>query len=122
MLSTDTDFELRSSLASAFSSHTNELADALAIENSEGILLENAFGDISGQNLIHIIAGESKGRLREVVRSEGKELSFLGDLVCDKGGAGKLDHSPHQIVDPLSFFSEDFFGHTIHDLRLVRHF
>jgi hypothetical protein len=44
VLTADSNLEIGTGLASTLRRHTNQLADAFTIENSEWVLLENAFG------------------------------------------------------------------------------
>src|SRR6202451_3400064 len=77
----DSDFKTGPGLASAFDSDANQFTHAIAIDDREGILLDDAFGEIGWQDFVDVIARETKCGLSEIIGAEAEELGFLGDLV-----------------------------------------
>src|SRR5215469_13899987 len=55
MLAADADLQTGAGLAAAFGGHFDQLADSLTIQNCKGILLQNSFRQIGGQDLVHIV-------------------------------------------------------------------
>jgi hypothetical protein len=51
----DADLEMRTGLASAFDSNSNQLAHTVAINDLKRILLEYAFVKIDGQELVDVV-------------------------------------------------------------------
>src|SRR5216684_8349324 len=115
VLSTDSHFQGRPRLAPALCSHFDELADTFAIEHRKRVLLEDAFRDVGGQDLVHVISRKAKGCLREIVRAKGKELGFSCDPVGYQRCAWKLDHGADQISDLRALLLEDFIGNASDD-------
>src|SRR5215469_3045079 len=77
----DADLQLGKSFSPALSCHFYQLADAFAIKYGKRILLQNAFLEIGGQELIYIVAGKPEGGLGKVVSAEREKLCFFGNLV-----------------------------------------
>src|SRR4051794_6504234 len=70
VLAADADLDLCVRLAGADRRAAHELADSGAVENGEGVLLQDSRLNVRRQELVDIVARESVGCLREVVGSE----------------------------------------------------
>src|SRR5580700_7086769 len=122
MLSADSDFEFGTRLASALNPDAYQFSHALAVDDGEGILLQNSFRKISRQNLVHVVAREAERGLRQVIRTKAEEFGFLSNFVSNQRRAGQFDHGSDQVVYGLPFFFEDLISNPANDCRLVRHF
>ena len=97
----------------------DELAHAVAVENLERVVLEDALLEVDGQELADVVARESERHLRQVVRAEREELGDLGDLVGRDGRARHFDHRADHVFDLVVALREDLFGRRVDDLLLV---
>ncbi len=70
MLAADSHLQIRPRLATAFRGHLHQLSYALLIQSRKWVLLENALFQVGGQDLVHVVARETKGSLREIVGAE----------------------------------------------------
>ena len=80
VLTADTELDVGAGLAAEVSCEGNELADAILVELSEGIVLIDLLVVVSAEELACVVTGEAEGHLGEVVGTKGEELSFLLDL------------------------------------------
>src|SRR5579863_3336668 len=87
MFAADAYFQLRTRLPPAFDSDSHQFAHAVAIDRGKRILLQNPLRKIGGQNFVHIVAGEAKRGLREIVGAEREELGLFGDFISYEASA-----------------------------------
>jgi len=78
MLAADTEFDLRSGLASFVAAHLDQLADAGLVDGDERVIGEDVLVDIKWQELARIVARQAVGGLGQVVGAEGEELCPMG--------------------------------------------
>jgi len=117
MFAADAQLQVGTGLATTLGGDLHQLAYTLLIQHIKRILFENSFCEICRQNLGHVIAGESEGGLREIVRTEGKELRLPGDFIRHKCGTRQLDHGADEIADLVPFFFEYLLRNPVHNLR-----
>src|SRR5262249_54986047 len=106
MLAADADLKLRVRLAAALFGHADELADAVAVEHREGIVLHHADLRVGLQELAAIVARKAEGRLSQVVGAEAEELGLLGNLVGNQSGARQLDHRADHVANLHALLGE----------------
>ena len=75
VLAADTDLEFLLSLTTTFDTHFNKLAHAFLVETSEWVVVENFRILVGWEETGGVITGKTKSGLREIVGSEGEELS-----------------------------------------------
>ena len=119
MLAADTALQVESRTASLHHSLADELTHAVAIQNLEGIILQNTLIEICRQELGNIVARESECHLRKVVGTEREELRNLGNLVGRNGRTGNLNHRTHQVVDTVVALRKYLLGNAVDNTLLV---
>jgi len=78
----DAELQVRLHPASTLDRDPHQVADAADVDRFERVLLQNAVLEVVRQELpLRIVAGETKSRLRQVVRPEGEEVGVARDLV-----------------------------------------
>ena len=75
----------------------HQLADAAAIDTHEGVFRPDLGVQVVGDEL-RVVAGQSEGRLGQVVRPEGEELRLFRDFVGGQRGARQFDHRADLVV------------------------
>src|SRR5258708_22926099 len=80
MLSANADMEMWTRLTSTLNGDLDQLSDAFTIESGERVLFQYAAIEIDGQELTHVVAGETERSLREIVGAEGEELGLGGNF------------------------------------------
>ena len=70
MLTTDTALQLGTSATALEYSLTNELTNAVAIQNLEGVILQDALVEICGQELCDLVTREAQSHLGKIVCTE----------------------------------------------------
>ena len=119
MFAADTALQILTRAASLEYRLADQLADTVAVQNLERIVLQNTLFEVDRQELGDIVARESQGHLRQVIGSEREELCNLGYLIGRNCRTRNLDHRTDHIVDPVVALGEDLFGRTVDDLLLV---
>ena len=88
VLAADTKLQVRIGGAALLCGHGHKLAHALLIQLSKRIGLVDLVLIVRRQELSGVVAGEAEGHLRQVVGTEGEELSLLCDLVGSEAALG----------------------------------
>ena len=83
---------------SAPSTPVGLLSDAGLIETGKRIALVDLLVVVRAEELAGIVTAEAEGHLGQVVRAEGEEVRFLGDLVRGQSGARDLDHGADLVL------------------------
>src|ERR1700692_2049045 len=122
VLAPDSYCQFRTRLAPALDSDAYQFTDAVLIDRSKWILLQDAFRQIRWQNLIYVITREAERRLRKIVRAEGEELGFLGNLARHQARARQLNHCLNQVMHVPSLLFKYFFGNATDNCSLILHF
>src|SRR6266849_326323 len=113
VLAANSDLELGACRAPTLDAPLNQHADARDVYGLEWVGREDG-----GFSLVHvfwkeapgIVAGEAHGSLRQVVRTKGKELSDLGDFICEERCARELNHGADEIVKFHFSFRNEVIG------------
>src|SRR5258708_27935188 len=120
MLSANADMEMWTGLTSTLNGDLDQLSDAFTIESGERVLFQYAAIEIDGQELTHVVAGETERSLREIVGAEGEELGLCGNFRGGQARAWQLDHGAYKVLNGCAFALEDFLGYAPNDRLLVR--
>src|SRR5690242_12933001 len=97
MLAADAELQVLARLAAALGADLHQLADAIAVDRDEGVLLEDALLLILAEEAAGVIARQAEAGLRQIVGAEAEELRRLGDLAGAQNGARQLDHRADEI-------------------------
>ena len=98
VLAADTKLDLRAGLTAVLDCHLNQLADALLIQASERVGLQDLLLKVTIEDRAHVVTGEAVGHLGQVVGTEGEELCFLCDLTSGDRCARGLDHGTNHVL------------------------
>src|SRR5258708_17132471 len=120
MLSANDDMEMWTRLTYTLNGDVDQLSDAFTIESGERVLFQYAAIEIDGQELTHVVAGETERSLREIVGAEGEELGLCGNFRGGQARARQLDHGAYKVLNGCGFALEDFLGYAPHDRLPVR--
>jgi hypothetical protein len=127
VLAADADLQVAPTLAPLPGSHLHQLADAIAVEDLERVVIEDTGLDIEWQERCRVVARDAVRGLREVVRAEREELRLAGDVRGHQRGARQLDHGAHQEWHVHAALGEYRLRHAaderalLCELALVRH-
>ena len=89
-------------LLAIFGTLHDQAADALFVDHLEGVLVQDACLEVSGQEGADVVAREAEGHLREIIGTVRKELgAVLGKFASYQGSAGYLDLYSH--VDQIRY-------------------
>ena len=92
MLAADAQLDVRPDGPALLDGDADQLADALAVEGLERVVLVDAQFHVGLEELAAVVAAETAAHLRQVVGAEAEELRLLGDFVCRDRSARHLDH------------------------------
>ena len=95
----------------------HQLADAVAIDADEGIVIEQALLQVIAEEAAGIVARQAEAGLRQIVGAEAEELGRLGDLAGAERSARQLDHRAGEIVELHAFGLHHLIGDAV-DHRL----
>ena len=102
--------------ATLLDGHAHQL-EHRRIDGLEGVLLQDLLVQVQRDELgLGVVAGEAKGRLREVVGAKAEEVGVLGDLVGDHAGARQLEHGSHGNVELDALLGGNLGDHALDDL------
>ncbi len=122
MLAADTQLNIGSGCASLLSCHLHKLPHTVLVQSCKRIRLINLTLIIITQELTGIVTGETKGHLGQIIGSEGEELCFLCNLICQKCGTRNLNHGSDMILDIGIFLFlhgfRHFYNHIFNELKL----
>ena len=122
MFAADTAGQVGACAASAFDSHTDELAHTFLVELLEGVYAQDLLIEVDGQEAGDVVAAIAEGHLREVIRPEAEVLGVASDLVCRERCTRDLDHRTDAEVEFNSLFREELTSRVSDDLLLLIEF
>ncbi len=104
VLAADTELDLGFRSPTPLDRDPHEVADTVAIQDLERVLLEDPVLQVVREELaLGVVTRESERGLREIVRSEREEVRFGRDLVGAERSARELDHRAAEILDRRLF-------------------
>src|SRR5258708_36413260 len=115
MLSANDDMEMWTRLTYTLNGDVDQLSDAFTIESGERVLFQYAAIEIDGQELTHVVAGETERSLREIVGAEGEELGLCGNFRGGQARAWQLEHGAYKALNRFVFAVGDVPGHSARD-------
>lgn len=92
---------------------------AVAVEDLERVVLQNAFLQVDRQELGDVVAREAERHLRQVVGAEREEFGDFGDLVGGDCRTRNFDHRADHVFQAVVTFGEDLLGRLVDDVLLV---
>ena len=122
MFAADAAVDIRAGLLAEFDSHLHQFADADLVELRKRIGFVDLVLVVRGQELACVVARETEGHLREVVRTEAEELRFLRDLVRGERRARDLDHRADFVLDVALRFRNELIRNFDDDILDELHF
>ena len=69
----DAKLQVRTGLTAQLRSHLHQLANAVRVQTSEGIALEDLVVVVGAEELASVVTGEAERHLGQVVRAEGQD-------------------------------------------------
>src|SRR5579871_2883499 len=99
MLAANAKLQLLARAPAALRRDLHELADALAIDRNERVVIDEALLQISVEEAAGIVARETEAGLRQIVGAEAEELGALGDLGGAQSRARQLDHRADEVIN-----------------------
>ena len=99
MLAADAELEVAPRAPAALGGDPHQLADAVAVDADEGIVLDDALLQIGAEEAAGIVARQAEAGLGQIVGAEAEELGGLGDLAGPQRGARQLDHGADHVVE-----------------------
>jgi hypothetical protein len=93
LFATNTDFELRVCCPSQIDAHLHQNANALSIQNLEGVVMKNPRLGVKRQELVFSIFTRKRvGGLRKIVGAEREEFSKTCKISGTGTGTNGFDH------------------------------
>ena len=97
----------------------DQLSHAVAVEDLERVVLQNAFLQVDRQELGDVVAREAERHLCQVVGTEREEFGDFGDLVGGDCRTRNFDHRADHVFQAVVTFGEDLLGCLVDDVLLV---
>ncbi len=130
MLTANADLKFRSGLTTALDTNFHQLANALFIQDDEGVVLHDLTFNVVRQKHNGVIAAQPQTRLRQIIRAKREKLGLTSDGVRRKRGSRQFHHRPYGIGDPYTQLLHDAFrrlinvaldDHQLFDITYERH-
>ena len=116
VLAADTEVHGRTGRFTHLDRHIHQFAYADRVEAGERVGFVDLVLVVRGQEFAGVVARESEGHLRQVVRAEAEELRFLRHLVGGERRARDFDHRADFVLQIALRFRDEFIRNFDDDL------
>ena len=115
MFAADAQLDVRAGGAAEFHGNLHQLADAVLVNGSEDVLLDDFQFLVLRQEGAGVVAAHAQARLGQVIGAEGEELGGFRDFVSRDGSARDFNHGADEVVHFDAFFLKYLLGHLVND-------
>src|SRR6185437_15032792 len=114
MLAADAELQVATRLAAAREGNSDQLADAVAVDGDERIVLEDAGFLVGPEKTAAVVARQTQRGLGQIVGAEAEEFGGFGDLAGAQRGARQLDHRADRIRNLTAGVFADLGGDAVY--------